>query len=547
MARNTWDRERFMAERGRDRFVDDRSRYDDDDDHYYKGGSGSRHRDLSVESRYERRPDRRPLDDDFVIRDSRRVYYDDPEPPRSARHRSPPPDLDRDRRVVIELERDRHSSPSPPRRPAFLRRQSSLDTFDRRPKGLFEEERYGPPARREDFRPKPYEPIPLPRSRALPPPRRYAEREYYDEIRVSDPDYYGDEEFRSYPERVREKEIIRTKRRDYSPSSRSSHSRAHTRSHRGSSRRSSSKSSTVTSSSASSSGGTTVTVKSEYPKKGKTRIPARLVSKRALIDLGYPFIEEGNTIIVLKALGQENIDDMLKLSEDYRKSELEVTAARSEAGNFLEERRMEEHREETFVHAPPPPPPFLPPPPVAQPPPPVVYAPPPPPPPAPAPAPVQPIEEEYMKRKTTIIRDVSPARSYTTTTSGTTSRTPVIVDVRREEYSDDIPVGPLALVKSDRHRSRSRSNRDIRHEIRDLERQLDRKRHSERHSERDLIRAERHSDRELVKAERLSSGELVLYEEQVERIEEPRRGVRIEKDKKGPPPGLVRAMLATLT
>lgn len=30
---------------------------------------------------------------------------------------------------------------------------------------------------------------------------------------------------------------------------------------------------------------------------------------------------QGNTIIVLKALGQENIDDLLKLSEDYRKSE----------------------------------------------------------------------------------------------------------------------------------------------------------------------------------------------------------------------------------
>lgn len=296
MARNTWDRDRFMYERerdrDRDRFADDRSRYDDDD-HYYKGPAGSRLRDLSPEDRYERRADHRPppLEDDIVIRDSRRVYYDDE--PRSARRRSPPPELDRDRRVVIERERDRLSSPSPPpRRPAFLRRQSSLDTFDRRPKGLFEEERYGPPARRDEFRPKPYEPIPLPRSRALPPPRRFAEREFYDEIRVSDPDYYGDEEFRSYPERVREKEIIRTKRRDYSPSSRSSHSRAHTRSHRGSSRRSSSKSSTITTSSASSSGGTTVTVKSEYPKKGKTRIPARLVSKRALIDLGYPFIEE---------------------------------------------------------------------------------------------------------------------------------------------------------------------------------------------------------------------------------------------------------------
>lgn len=31
---------------------------------------------------------------------------------------------------------------------------------------------------------------------------------------------------------------------------------------------------------------------------------------------------QGNTIVVLKALGQENIDDLLKLSEDYKKSEL---------------------------------------------------------------------------------------------------------------------------------------------------------------------------------------------------------------------------------
>jgi hypothetical protein len=32
--------------------------------------------------------------------------------------------------------------------------------------------------------------------------------------------------------------------------------------------------------------------KDEYPKKGKTRIPEKLVSKRALIDLGYPFVQE---------------------------------------------------------------------------------------------------------------------------------------------------------------------------------------------------------------------------------------------------------------
>lgn len=36
----------------------------------------------------------------------------------------------------------------------------------------------------------------------------------------------------------------------------------------------------------------------EYPKKGKTRIPSRLVSKRALIDLGYQFVEEVSFIYI---------------------------------------------------------------------------------------------------------------------------------------------------------------------------------------------------------------------------------------------------------
>lgn len=220
-----------------------------------------------------------------------RRYYDD-----EPRYRRPsPPDMDR----FFEKERDYRNS-SPPRRPTMMRRQSSLDTFDRRPAPRFferdfEREEFGPPARRADYRPDPrpdpYAPIPLPRSRALPPPRMYAEREY-DEIKVSEPERYGDDDFRGYPERVHEREIIKSRRRKDRSSSRASRtsratSKAHT--HHSSARSSSRTSST---SSSSSSGGTTVTVKSEYPKKGKTRIPSRLVSKRALIDLGYPFDEE---------------------------------------------------------------------------------------------------------------------------------------------------------------------------------------------------------------------------------------------------------------
>ncbi|KAK6083935.1 hypothetical protein SCUP515_01631 [Seiridium cupressi] len=531
-----WDRDRFTYERDRDRYGDERERFEERD-RFVARGPGGRVRETSVDERYERRAPR-PWEDDFV-RDRRQP--DDDYRPR----RSPPPEFER--KVFMEKERE-YRSPSPVRRPGLMRRQSSLDTFDRRPAPKFyEREEYGPPARRGDYRPEPYQPIPLPRSRALPPPRVYAEREI-DEIRIAEPDRYGDDEFHSYPERVREREVTRTRRRRDRSGSRSSRtsrrSRAHTH-HTGSVQSSSRSSST---SSSSSSGGTTVTVKSEYPKKGKTRIPARLVSKRALIDLGYPYEEEGNTIIVQKALGQENIDDLLKLSEDYKKSELEVVAARSEAGNIVEERRTE------IITMPPPPPPA--PAPVQHTPAPVyhtpapVYQTPAPPPvvvpatPAPAPAPVYvaapgppPPPPVEMYQETRYVRDVSPVRSHRSYSTSTTSRTPVVYEAYPREYSEEVAVGPLALV-GDRRR-----DKDIKAEIARLE------------AERDLIKREKHRHhhhshspgRELVRAERLSSGELVLYEETVEKIEEPRRGVRIEKDKKGPPPGIMRAMLATLT
>jgi hypothetical protein len=112
----------------------------------------------------------------------------------------------------------------------------------------------------------------------LPPPRRGPAE--YDDIKVAEPDHYGDDHYRPYRDRLQERELVRQRRRERS---RDSHT---TRSHR---RRSHSRSS-ASSSRSSSSGGTTI--RSEYPKKGKTRIPARLVSKRALIDLRYPYEEE---------------------------------------------------------------------------------------------------------------------------------------------------------------------------------------------------------------------------------------------------------------
>ncbi|KAJ4256082.1 hypothetical protein NW762_009158 [Fusarium torreyae] len=75
----------------------------------------------------------------------------------------------------------------------------------------------------------------------------------------------------------------------------------------------------------------TSSVRSAYPKKGKTRIPSKLVSRQAILDLGYPFFEEGNTIIIQQALGQDNIDELLKASENYKKAELETHEARNPA------------------------------------------------------------------------------------------------------------------------------------------------------------------------------------------------------------------------
>ncbi|KAK2008940.1 hypothetical protein LZ32DRAFT_621028 [Colletotrichum eremochloae] len=531
-----WDRDRFVYERERDRgypddriprypedraprYPEERSRYEDRDDYR---PPPRRVRDHSDE-RFDRGPyDRghRGTYDDDLVRDRRYIEED-----RYGPRRGEPLDREFDRRLFFEKEplpQREPQDPYPTRRPTMVRRQSSLDTFDRRPLRFYEREEYPPPARREDVRPRddyrapPYVPIPLPRTRQLGP----APSQRYDEIQIAEPGYYGDEEYRGMPERVREREVVKShRRRDRSRESRVSRSTRKS-SHRSSSRSSSTSSRTTSTSSSKS----TTTIRSTYPKKGKTRIPNRLVSKRALIDLGYPFIEEGNTVIVLKALGQENIDELLKLSEEYKQSELEVAAARSSAAHLVEERHEEVYTIPPPAAALPPPPPPAPasvapppaPPTVVE----VPAAPAPEPAPAPAPAPAPTVVEAAppapapveVVNKTTIIRDVSPARS---STSYTTSTAPTIYE--RREYSEEVPIGPMAVAE--RRRSRSRSRKAIRSEIKALEAELYERR--------------RHGNRELVRAEQMPDGAVVLFEEKVEKVEEPRRGVRIEKDKKG--------------
>ncbi|RCI17122.1 hypothetical protein L249_2594 [Ophiocordyceps polyrhachis-furcata BCC 54312] len=477
MANERWDRNRLLYER--DRLEEERARM--------------RPRDHSDD-----RFDRPRFHDEYL--------YDDEPPPRREQ--------DYHRRTTLEREPE-----VSPRRPAQLRRQSSLDTFDRRPLRRFvDRDEYPPPARREDihrdeayrddayrddYRAPPYTPIPLPKSRALPPPRRHPG---YDDGYGPDPD----DEFLAYPERVRERELVRERARTH---------------------RSSSRSSSVSSRSSRSGGGTTI--RSEYPKRGKTRIPVRLVSTRALHDLGYRFVQESillqnNTIIVQQALGQEHIDELLRVSEQYNKADQEAAAAaaaaRSSAGAVMEDRREE-------VRYPPPPPTIVSAPPPAASRAPTVAAPPaaplptivvppsvPPPPPlvvARPPHEAPPVEVIDSSR--TVIRDVSPARTTTTsTTSSWDSHHPH--HHHHHRHHDDMVVGPVIH----RSRSRSRSGREIRAEIRALERELAHRPKGVELGERDIVRTERMPD-----------GELIVYQERVERQSAGPKPPRIEKDKKG--------------
>ncbi|PHH66514.1 hypothetical protein CDD81_6989 [Ophiocordyceps australis] len=489
MAGERWDRDRLMYER--DRLEDDR--------YYMRGG-----RDHSDE-RFDRR---RPHYEDDMVRDRERRHHDDDFRHEGRRERPG----DYDRRVLIEQERDRdYVRDASPRRPSVLRRQSSLDTFDRRPlRNLFDRPEYPPPARREDihrddYRVPPYMPIPLPKTRALPPPRRYPDRALYND--PADLDVYGDDDVGPFPERLRERELVRSReRRDRSRESRVTKSHTH---------RSSSRSSTVTSRSSSSAGGTAIC--DEYPKKGKTRIPAKLVSKQAIIELNYPYIIEGNTIIVQKALSERNIDELLNLSSEYMRAEAQMLAPRSSAGNVVEDRHEDMYQPPPLPYVPPPPPLQTSPPPAAY-----AYAP------AMAPPSLHSArpELETVEKTKVVTRDLSPARTSTSASSWDTHNR------RHSRHHDELLVGPLV----ERSRSRSRSGREIRAEIRALERQLAHRPKSGELGERDIVRTER-----------LPDGELVVYQEKVERQVAGPKPPRIEKDKKGPPPRLLRAMLSTLT
>jgi len=394
------------------------------------------------------------------------------------------------RRSVIDDDinidvRTQVSRPRKPARPQYIRRQSSLDTYDRRPMP-----RYGDVERYEreevhEYRPPANVPIPLPiRERRRSPDRR--------RHRQSDEDLaYGDFGGRGRErEEYREIEVSRNKSRV---------------------RRSKS----VAGSRRSSSSGSVSEIqlpRANYGKRGKTRLPKRLVKREAIIELGYPFEEEDDFIVITRALEKEHIDECIKISENYKEEKM----------TYVYEERVEDH------HAPPPPPPpeFV----AAPPPPPSVYAAPPPPPASVYAAPPPPPASVYAAPPpppASVYAMPPPHRAPTVYEPSVRAHSPP-----RHEHERYVEIersaamhGPAtAFLPEQRQlvRQHERSERDIREEIRSLE------------EERQLLKYERGEDYD------------VIYE----RRDPKKEVVRVDRDRKGrrdrPNPKLVAAMMSTL-
>lgn len=202
------------------------------------------------DERFER-PSRRPTD-----------LFNEPTPSEVANQALAPyrrrSVIDKD--INIHIDERRQQQPARPQRPGYIRRQSSLDTFDRRPLPRYTE------LERHEYRPPANVPIPLPiRERRRSPPRRFQEEDDFEEIRFDERGPRGRGE-----EAYREVEVHREKSRV---------------------RRSKSIAKSTRSSSISSFEEIQPS-RATWGKKGKTRLPKRLVKKQAVIELGYPYEEE---------------------------------------------------------------------------------------------------------------------------------------------------------------------------------------------------------------------------------------------------------------
>lgn len=261
---NRWDRERFDRIRLQEREREQRPapRVDVIDErrsrHY------EREYDQSPQPRFSSRVRREVFEEDYGRENAGALL-----PYRREK------EVDRD--IIIDIERRREAAPP---RPHMIRRQSSLDTFDRRPQRYDREEYRGTlePLRRE------------------PPPRRY--EDYREEIH-----YHNDTpvEHRDV-EIYREREIHKKRGRAKSDLRSVASSRTST---------------TRTSDSSTSRTSSPSPVRMPG-KKGHTKLPKGKFAKSAVIRFGVPYEEEGDFYKIQRALDKTSIDTILAWSKEVK-------------------------------------------------------------------------------------------------------------------------------------------------------------------------------------------------------------------------------------
>jgi len=293
---------------------------------------------------------------------------------------------------------------------------------------------------------------------------RHVERDEYEDIRIAEPDYYGDEEYRHL--RDREHLPRRMRRRSTDELFREK------------------------------------VVEKTYPRKGKTRMPRKLVHVRAMNKLGYPYVEEDEVIVIQKALSKEQIDDVVTLSRKFREKTESVSIQRMDrspspsreriVGRRLLDSRPRAVRDALIVER--------------------------------APS----VHRARSQMRTEIIekKEVQP-RSASVNYWARRDSSPVRIVERRDDRVDAAEaVSGLsgAVVLAERPR---RTNREVLAEIRALE------------DERRLLQLERR-DRDY-------SAEIIRDTTTVDSEGNREEVVEIRKDRKVPNPRILRAMMATLT
>ena len=235
-----------------------------------------------------------------------------------------------------ELDIDRRSPPVP--RPGLIRRQSSLDTFDRRPIPRYEREEYRIPVytpvpvpyRREErgrnyYDPEDYREVEITRERSVHrtgggPKSVKSSRSHKSKSRVSSSSS-------SDTEVIDESKSIHQSSRGGSKSIHESfhesihgggapsiHESFHESIHDGGASIHESFHESIHGSSVSES----IQQTDKKFKKGKTRMPKRLVRREAIMDLGYPFDEEEDFYVLRIALEKEQIDEVIRITETYK-------------------------------------------------------------------------------------------------------------------------------------------------------------------------------------------------------------------------------------